>query len=186
MRILRHICKYAVAVLYLTIGISLSVAAQDVDIEQLLTELANPETRNWQSVERQIRREWSKSGSASMDLLLKRGEDALEAEEYDVALEHLTALTDHAPDFAEGWNARATALFQLGLYGPAMQDIRRVLALNPRHFDAMTGLAVILQSTGLETDALDVWYRVKAVNPHRPELQEAIEGLEKVLRGETL
>lgn len=183
---LRHICKYAVAILWLTVGISVPAAAQDVDIEQLLAELANPETQNWQSIERQIRREWSKSGSASMDLLLQRGEDALEAEEFDVALEHLTALTDHAPDFAEGWNARATALFNKDLYGPAMADIRRALALNPNHFGAMTGLAVILQSTGFDEDALEVWYLVRALHPHRPELKEAIDGLERTLAGEVL
>jgi tetratricopeptide (TPR) repeat protein len=53
---------------------------------------------------------------------------------YEAAYDHLTALTDHAPDFAEGWNARATLLFQMGAYGPSIADIQRVLALEPRHF----------------------------------------------------
>jgi len=121
-----------------------------------------------------------------MDLLLQRGEDALEAEEYGVALEHFTALTDHAPDFAEGWNARATVLFRKDLYGPALADIRRALALNPQHFDAMTGLAVILQTTGLHAEALEVWYLLRAVHPHRPELEQAIGMLEVEIGGEAL
>ena len=56
------------------------------------------------------------------------------------AIEHLTALTDHAPDFAEGWHARATAYFRAVLLGPAMDDLQRALVLNPDNFDAVFGL----------------------------------------------
>ena len=151
-----------------------------------MADLADPTTENWQAVERQIRAEWSKSGSASMDFLLQRGEKALEAEDYDLALEHFTALTDHAPDFAEGWNGRATALFRKGLYGPALEDIGRTLALNPDHFGAIIGLAVILEETGYPKDALAVWHILEGINPHRPELQDAIARLEKDLGGKAL
>ena len=151
-----------------------------------MADLADPTTENWQAVERQIRAEWSKSGSASMDLLLQRGEKALEAEDYDLALQHFTALTDHAPDFAEGWNGRATALFRKGMYGPAVQDIGRTLALNPDHFGAIIGLAVILQETGYPKDALEVWHILERINPHRPELKDNIERLEKEVGGMTL
>ena len=80
-----------------------------------------------------------------MDLLLQRGQEAMEAGDLDAAIEHFTALTDHAPDFAEGWNARATAFFQDERYGPALADIERTLALNPDHFGALMGLAMILE-----------------------------------------
>ena len=168
------------------LGLSTPGQAQSVDVEQLLGELAKPETENWQVIERQIRNAWSKSGSVSMDLLLRRGEEALAAGDYDTALEHFTALTDHAPEFAEGWNGRATAFFQKEMYGPAMQDLGRALALNPRHFGAMTGLAVVLQSVGMEPEALKVWHMIEAVHPHRPEMLDAIEALEKQLAGQTL
>ncbi len=157
--------------------------AQSSDLDELLDQLANPETQNWRQVERQIRNEWSKSGSAAMDLLLQRGEKALEAKEYDKAIEHLTALTDHAPDFAEGWNARATAYFHQKLYGPAMEDISHALSLNPRHFGALTGLAVILQDVGMTRDSLKAWQMVQALHPHREEIQQALEALGR-LNGE--
>lgn len=184
-----QVFKGAVTVFCLVVGISLPATAQSVgsvDIEQLLTDLANPETENWESVERQIRNEWSKSGSASMDFLLQRGQKALDEGNFDLALEHLTALVDHAPDFAEGWNARATALFNKELYGPAMADLARALDLNPRHFGAMTGLAVILQSVGMYEDAMEAWRLVKAAHPHRPEMQEAMDALDTLLGGSTL
>ena len=71
--------------------------------------------------------EWSKSGSPAMDLLLKRGRDAMAAGMPQVAIQHFTALIDHAPDFAEGYNARATAYFQSGDLGPSVSDIARTL-----------------------------------------------------------
>ena len=155
-------------------------------VAELLEQLADPDTANWQQVERQIRTEWSRSGSSAMDFLYQRGEKALEAEKFDEAIEHFTALTDHAPDFAEGYNGRATALFQKGLYGPAMADLGRTLELNPDHFGAMTGLAVILQSVGMESEALEVWYLVEAAHPHRPEMHEAIKALEAKVAGQAL
>ena len=118
-----------------------------------------------------------------MDFLLQRGQAALEAEDWDTALEHFTALTDHAPGFGEGWNGRATALFQKQMYGPALEDIGRVLALNPEHFGAITGLAVILEQTGHDEDALEVWRLLQAIHPHRPDLKAAIEKLELATEG---
>jgi len=186
MRLLLHVFKCAVTAFCVTTGSLAFAQGQEVDLEALLDQLADPETANWEQVERQIRTEWSRSGSAAMDLLLQRGEAALEAEEFDVALEHLTALTDHAPDFAEGWNARATALFRQDLFGPALEDIGKALALNPKHFGAMTGLAVILQSIGMEEEALDAWYLVQDVHPHRDEMKDAIRALEAMVGGTSL
>ncbi|MCB1367399.1 MAG: hypothetical protein KDK00_06540, partial [Rhodobacteraceae bacterium] len=81
------------------------------DLDTLFQQLADPGTANWQTVERDIEIQLALSGSASADLLLRRGQEALEAQEYEAAIDHLTALTDHAPEFAEGWNSRATAYF---------------------------------------------------------------------------
>lgn len=186
MRNMTGILKPVVTALFVGLGVPLAVAAQEVEVDALLEQLSDPETQNWQALERQIRAEWSKSGSAAMDFLLERGREALEEEDVDVAIEHLTALTDHAPDFAEGWNARATAFFQKGRYGPALADIRRALALNPRHFEALTGLAVILQRLGYEEDALSAWRAVETIHPHRPQLKDAIETLEKETGGTAL
>lgn len=154
------------------------------DLEDLLRQLADPTTERWQRVERQVIAAWSKSGSAAMDLLLQRGRDALGAGETEAAIEHLTALTDHAPDFAEGWNARATAWFRAGHYGPAMADIARVLALNPRHFGALSGLGAILEETGRYPQALEVYRAARTIHPHQPILMRAVERLERQVAGQ--
>jgi len=161
-------------------------AGDERSVDRLLSQLARPDQRGWQQIEQAIIREWSKSGSPAMDLLLQRGRDALEDGDTEAALEHLTALTDHAPDFAEGWNTRATAYFQADHYGPAMRDLARTLELEPRHFGAMIGLATILREVGREEEALDVLRRVNEIHPHRPNVIEGIERLSAGLEGETL
>ena len=73
----------------------------------LLDRLATASPAEAPRIAREIEAHWAKSGSAAMDLLLRRGRDAMEASEYVLAIEHFTALTDHAPAFAEGFHARA-------------------------------------------------------------------------------
>jgi tetratricopeptide (TPR) repeat protein len=158
----------------------------DSGLDRLFARLSEPDQPGWQQIERAIVAELSKSGSPAMDLLLQRGRDALEEGDLDIALEHLTALTDHAPDFAEGWNTRATAHFQAEHYGLAMRDLSRALELEPRHFGAMIGLATILREVGREEEALEVLRRVHELNPHRPNVNEGIEQLSAALEGETL
>ena len=181
---LKHLCK-SIAAAFLVGAWGVGALAQDApaaqDIDSLLAELADPETRNWEQVERKIRLEWSKSGSAAMDLLLQRGRKAMEAEDWTAAVEHFTALTDHAPDFAEGWYARGTVYFRQKLYGPALSDIGTALSLNANHFGALSGLAVLLEEMGMEKNALEAWRMLEKINPHRPETQDALIRLGAVL-----
>ena len=121
-----------------------------------------------------------------MDLLLERGRDAMEAGDYGAAVEHLTALVDHAPDFPEGWNARATAYFLSGLIGPSIEDIRHTLILEPRHFGALSGLAIIFEDMGRPEQALEAWLAVRAIHPHMPDLDETIKRLERQVSGTDL
>ncbi|MCE8420828.1 tetratricopeptide repeat protein [Rhodovulum sulfidophilum] len=160
--------------------------ADSARAEDLLEELQRPDLPNWQRVEDALWGEWSKSGSAAMDLLLRRGRDAIEAEDYGAAIGHLTALVDHAPDFAEGYNSRALAYYRSGLYGPALADLARTLDLNPRHFGALTGLGTLLEETGQDAAALGAYRAAHAIHPHDPDLEDAVRRLEIVTSGRTL
>ncbi|OSP55302.1 hypothetical protein BV911_08595 [Pseudoruegeria sp. SK021] len=155
--------------------------AQTDRLDRLFERLKEPELAEWEQVEDEIWVEWSKSGSASADLLLDRGRDALQAGNYPLAIEHLTALVDHAPAFAEGYNARATAFYQAGELGLSVQDIEAAVALNPRHFGALSGLAMIFEGLGMLAEALDVYEAVHTIHPHRPDVEDAIIRLEKDL-----
>ena len=163
---------------------SLPSWAQDqTKLDVLFERLAQPELADWEAVEREIWQEWSKSGSASMDLLLQRGREAMTNGDPVRAIEHFTALIDHAPDFAEGWNARATAYFTIEEFALSIADIQQTLALNPRHFGALQGLGRILEQVGDEENALKALQAAVAIHPHREGLKEAIERLEREVSG---
>ena len=164
---------------------SLTVA-QDADLDDLFDNLKTVGPEAAEAIESRIWREWSKSGSPSLDFLLDRGREALENDNPGLAIEHLTALIDHAPDFAEAYNMRATAYFQQNLYGPSLEDIRMALSLNPRHFAAMSGLGLILEELGYPEDALTAWREVIAIHPHQIGAKEAVERLERAVEGTAL
>jgi tetratricopeptide (TPR) repeat protein len=130
--------------------------------------------------------EWSKSGSPAMDLLLQRGRMAMAAGQPMVAIGHFTALIDHAPDFAEGYNARATAYFQSGDLGPSVSDIAKTLTLNPRHFGALAGLGAIFEQLDQPAKALEVYKSALAINPHMSDISDAVKRLETSLGGQEL
>ncbi|MEO1561904.1 MAG: tetratricopeptide repeat protein [Pseudomonadota bacterium] len=175
-----------IALVWFILGDNNHAFAQSKSLDDLMTELRDPELQDWESVERQIWDNWYSSGSDAIDLLLRRGQDALEFGLFDDAIGHFTAVIDHAPEYAEGWNARATAYFHAGRFGLSMSDIQQVLALNPDHFGALTGMAMILEQTGELEDALEVVNRVLSIHPHRPDVKMAQERLELATRGTSL
>lgn len=160
--------------------------AQDGRLDDLFAALKTAEGNDAEQIVGKIASEWSKSGSPAIDLLLTRGRDEMEAGDMDAAIGHFTALIDHAPRFAEGYNARATAFFEEKRFGPAMDDIRMALALNPRHFGAMTGLAIVLDEVDRPEQALAVWREVERLYPASPDAARAIPELERETGGSAL
>ncbi len=188
------ILKHIVAASVVSAGISGPLRGQDsggqaatgLQTDSLLEELRQADENSWEAIEKRIWTAWSRSGSAAMDLLLKRGQDAIDAGDFAAAVEHLTALVDHAPDFAEAYDTRALAYYKLGRYGPALADIATTLRLNPHHFGAMSGLASILEETDRDREALEVYRRILEIHPHKPEAREGARRLEQKIEGTRL
>jgi tetratricopeptide (TPR) repeat protein len=153
---------------------------QAARLDELFAQLKEPGRDDWERIKGEITRIWSTSGSPAMDLLLSRGNEALEAEDYLTAVDHFSALIDHAPDFAEGWNGRATTYYLMGEYGLSISDVEHVLVLNPRHFGALSGLAFMLESMGDPEMALKALHAVQELNPNRPNIDEAVTRLERM------
>ncbi len=175
--------KCFVAALFASHVFLTSAYAQDNEIEALLEGLRTADASAAEQIEGRILTLWSQSGSDSLDLLLDRGREALGEGDIKTAIFHFTALIDHAPDFAEAYNSRATAYFQNQQYGLALEDIRRTLSINPRHFNAMSGLAIIFEEIGMTEGALAAWREVEQLHPNREGLAESILRLEANLDG---
>jgi len=192
MKALRQFLKCAVASGLFFAGIvvfctnSVAFAADALRLNDLFDQLSQADPYEAGRIEQDIVLEMSRSGSDAMDVLLERGRAATQAGDFSGAIGHLTALVDHAPEFTEAYNARATAYFMAGLYGPALQDIGTVLTREPRHFGALSGLEVILEETGDEAAALEVLYKIHEIHPQMEGLNARIAALELVLGGTAL
>ncbi|MFZ2103435.1 MAG: hypothetical protein WAU86_23020 [Oricola sp.] len=118
--------------------------------------------------------EWFKSGSATVDLMMEWANTAYEEKKYNVAFDFLDQVVIRAPDFAEGWNRRATLNYTLDNFAKAMSDIEKTLALEPRHFGALAGMATILERTNRKEAALRAWERALEVYPAMESAQQAV------------
>ena len=125
--------------------------------------------------------EWRRSGSATTDLYVEWANTALERDQFNVALDFLDQVVLRDPDYAEGWNRRATLHFHMANFKKSMNDIARVLELEPRHFGALSGMAAILERNGNLKAALDAWNRVAELYPAMEGAQSAIERLSEEL-----
>ena len=186
MRVQAIFLNHIVAALVL-VFLTCAAQAQDTGkLDDLFSRLLTAEADEAGRIETEIWIEWRKSGSPALDLLLQRGLDALDLGDYDQAIEHFTAVIDHDPTFTEAWNERATAYFYRGDIGPSLADIGHVLTLNPRHFGALSGLAMILESTGKPEKALEAYRAALAIHPHLAGAVEAVERLETQEEGQEL
>lgn len=186
-----HSSKHAVAAILtlMTVmtGAPLAVAEDQSDRStQLLQQLHDADPVDAAKIVRELDLVWARSGSASMDLLLTRGQDALEAGEVEDAIGHFSALIDHAPDFAEAYHRRATAFYRQEEFGLALSDLGQVLTLNPDHFEAAYGLGVILETLKNTDGAFGAYEQVLSIHPTHERALEAVERLRTEVTGTSL
>lgn len=116
-------------------------------------------------IEEQIWEAWLVSGSPTVDILMRRGLEALEADDKDLARDMFDRAILIKPDYAEGWNRRALLFFNDGKYGEAIQDIEAALAREPRHFGAWIELAMIFEQTNRPEGALEAYRKALEIYP---------------------
>jgi len=125
---------------------------------------------------------WYETDNTKAETLLTEGVDAMESDRYDAALEDFDRLVETAPNFAEGWNRRATLLYLMGEFDGSVRDIERTLELEPRHFGALSGLGLIYLQLGNEEAALKAFKQAFEINPHLEGVKENIESIEKSMK----
>lgn len=122
---------------------------------------------------------WFRSGDATRDRLLERGNEAMNAGKLTDALAQFNAVIEADPKLAEAWNRRATLYFMLGNLDASVRDIERTLALEPRHFGALSGLGMIYAQREQYEAAVKAFERGLKVNPHMPGAKQTIQDLRK-------
>jgi tetratricopeptide (TPR) repeat protein len=142
-----------------------------------------PDEESAKYIEGRIWAIWFVSGSDTANLLMGRVKAAMEAKDTELALKLLDAVIDFKPDFTEAWNRRATLYYLKKDFGRALADIREVLAREPRHFGALSGLGIILQELGDDKRALEAFRRALAVHPHIERIPDLAKRLTEKVEG---
>jgi tetratricopeptide (TPR) repeat protein len=149
-------------------------------LDRLFAQLRQADDKDMAAVlENAIQAMWLRSGSPTADVLMKQAGEATEAKSYGPALAILDTVVELYPDFAEGWNRRATVHFLRGDYTSSLSDIEQVLALEPRHYGALSGLGAIEKERGNGRAALRALRRAKMINPNLDSIDDRIRELEQ-------
>ena len=135
------------------------------------------------AIEARIWAVWAVSRSDTTMVLMTRVRTAVERREMDLALKLLDAIVKIKPDYVEAWNRRATLHFTRKEYGKSLADIREVLKREPRHFGALSGMALILQEIGDDAHALEVYRKVLTIYPKIERVPEIVKKLEHKVEG---
>jgi tetratricopeptide (TPR) repeat protein len=130
-------------------------------------------------VEEAIWKLWMTSDSPTAELLLAQAVKASAAGENETALKMLNGLIEVHPEFMEAWNRRATIYFLMGRYKESLADIDQVLAREPRHFGALSGLGMIKQRQGDLSAARAAYGDALAINPNMDGVKRALDEIDE-------
>jgi tetratricopeptide (TPR) repeat protein len=128
---------------------------------------------------------WTRTDDKEASRMMAIGIIAMGQDRLDDALSTFDALVEVAPDFAEAWNKRATVHYLMGNLDASVADIEKTLALEPRHFGALSGLGLIYQEIEQWDAARRAFEAALKVNPHLPTVRASIEALKQKSRDGT-
>jgi tetratricopeptide (TPR) repeat protein len=132
--------------------------------------------------ERSVWQVWSRSGDGQIDALFQQGVAQMNQGDAERAIETFTTIIDRRPDFAEGWNKRATIYFLVGELEKSLRDCDQVVKLNPQHFGVLAGYGQIYLQLDQPERALDYFRRALRVNPNLRQVESAVRDLERVIQ----
>jgi tetratricopeptide (TPR) repeat protein len=142
-----------------------------------------PDEASAKAIEERIWTVWMVSGSDTCNLLMTRVKAASDDKNYDLAIKLLSAIVTIKPDYVEAWNQRATIYFLKEDFGHSLADLRQVLAREPRHFGALSGLGLILQEIGDDKHALEAYRKALAIDPHLEHIPDVVKTLTEKVEG---
>ena len=179
----RFFFKYSIILsLVLIFSISPTIAGQNdtrlnnlferLRVTQDLAEARGIEGTSWEI--------WTESENANVNLAMLIGIASMHAGQLGTALNKFNEVIQLAPDFAEGWNKRATIFYLMKKFDRSVNDIAQPLKLEPRHFGALSGLGLINQAIGQNKAAIKAFEHALDLNPHLPGLKEKVTKMKKL------
>lgn len=151
------------------------------DVPRLVEALRDPDDLVRAYAEQSLWQVWSRSGDPAVDTLFQLGLEQMNQRDADAAIETFNQIIQRKPDFAEGWNKRATLYYLVGEYEKSLADCEEVIRRNPVHFGALSGFGMIYLELGKPEQALHYFQRALAVNPNLSQVAAAVEELKQFL-----
>ncbi len=157
----------------------------DKRLEALFGRLKNTDDpKEAQIIEANIWRIWTDSGRDDLNALVEEGIRDMAQGRLKKAIAIFNRVVTTLPEFAEGWNKRATAHYLNEDYTASMIDIERTLVLEPRHFGAISGMGLIFMARGDEAVALRAFEQVLKIHPYARGAKTYVERLRKKLKAQ--
>jgi tetratricopeptide (TPR) repeat protein len=151
------------------------------DAEMLVQRLTDESPRVRAAAEQGLWVLWSRSGDKAVDALMAKGEQEVETGRLKQAIATYSEVIRRKPDFAEGWNKRATVEFLMGDLRQSLADCNEVLKRNRYHFGALAGYGQIYFQLEQYGKAIEYWKRALRVNPNMDGVEKSIKGTEELL-----
>ena len=129
-------------------------------------------------ITREIWKRWTANDDPNVSQLMQIGIRALNYSTYRKALQSFDRVIEIAPEFAEGWNKRATLYYHIKEYRRSIDDIKKTLRLEPRHFGAWSGLGLVSIAQENYAGALAAFKKALSINPHISNIHRYVQKLE--------
>ena len=161
---------------------TLAASGTMADVPRIAQALRDPDRAVRQLAEATLWEVWSRSGDTEVDALFANGVQEMSEGRLKEAVATFTTIIRRKPEFAEGWNKRATVYYLMGEYQKSLADCDEVMKRNPFHYGALSGYGMIYGQLDEPQRALEYYEQALGVNPNLEGVRNAIE----ILRNELI
>ena len=170
---------------------SLNAEERQSELNNLFKQLKNSEAKKAIEIENKIWKIWSIHPSNDrrgyrLTELLAQGSDLMSKGELEIAYNIFSTIIGSAPDWAEGWNKRATVLYLMGRYYDSLNDINETLKRESRHFGALSGQGLVQIKLGNYEKAIKSYQAVQKIYPSIKAAKIMIPQLRKLIKDEVI
>ena len=165
-------------IVFLLFAFSIKADQNDARLENLFEILSKTESNiQINEVTSSIWDIWHETNDPAIEADFYRGLESMRTGDLLMAVAFFTRVIDKNPNFAEGWNKRATVYYMLGKFDASMMDIHETLKLEPRHFGAMDGMGLIFIHLEQFDKAIDIYDQMLKIFPNNSSTKQKKEML---------
>ncbi|NLR91128.1 MULTISPECIES: tetratricopeptide repeat protein [Flammeovirga] len=133
-------------------------------------------------IENSILEIWQKTDDPFINDVIALGLEQISKERYKDAIATFSHALIFSKNHAEIYNKRAICYYMRGEFKKAIDDLKKVLSLEPRHFGALSGLCTIYRELKLDLHTLMTIEKLLRIVPNKEGLSLQAKNIRKNLR----